>query len=97
MKTNHPADVIVAPILTEESTIQTESNNKYVFKVNPRANKRQIKEAIEEYFDVHVTSVNTMNYMGKMASQRGRTSPGRKASWKKAIVSLRQGDAIDLI
>jgi large subunit ribosomal protein L23 len=87
--------VLQAPIITEESTIQTESRNQYVFKVNPRSNKRQIREAIEDKFDVTVLSVNTMNYRGKRRV-RGRHS-GYTSAWKKAVVTLRQGDSIDLL
>jgi len=90
-----PNAVLQAPIVTEESTIQTESRNQYVFKVNPRSNKRQIREAIELKFDVTVLSVNTMNYRGKR-KVRGRYA-GYRPAWKKAIVTLRQGDAIDLL
>ena len=97
MKTLLPHYVIKSPVLTEESTIQTQSNNKYVFKVHPKANKRQIRDAIEQQFNVHVTSVNTMNYQGKKSSRRAQGVIGRRASWKKAVVSLREGDAIDLI
>lgn len=97
MKVSHPNDVIRRPIITEESTIQSESHNKFVFQVDPRANKVQIKDAIERQFDVKVVSVNTMNYMGKVSGRRGRGVPGRKASWKKAIVTLGEGHTIDLI
>lgn len=90
-----PNTVIQAPIITEESTIQTESRNQYVFKVNPRSNKRQIREAVETKFDVVVLSVNTMNYRGKR-KVRGRYA-GYRPAWKKAIVTLRQGDSIDLL
>ena len=81
--------------MTEESTIQTDSHNKYIFKVDPRANKNQIRDAIEKHFNVGVVSVNTMNYQGK--PRRGRGRLGRRADWKKAIVTLREGDAIDLM
>ena len=97
MKIEHPYHVIMAPILTEESTIQTEAHNKYVFKVNPRANKREIKEAIEREFKVGVVAVNTMNYIGKFAGRRFGASAGRRSNWKKAIVTLRSGDTIELI
>ena len=97
MKATHPYHVIKSPILSEESTIQMESHNKYVFRVDPRANKKQIKQAVERQFNVAVTSVNTMNYAGKFAGGRFRGSPGRKPSWKKAIVTLKAGDSIDLI
>lgn len=97
MKITHPYDVIKVPILSEESTIQTQSHNKYTFKVDPRANKVEIRDAIEQHFNVRVVSVNTMNYLGKVTSRRGRTVPGRKPMWKKAIVTLHEGDTIDLI
>ena len=98
MKFNHPYDIIKTPVLTEESTIQTESNNKYTFRVDPRANKREIRDAVEQQFDVHVLSINTMNYSGKKRTSRTQARvAGRTSSWKKAIVTLREGDTIDLI
>lgn len=97
MKYDHPYDVIKAPVLSEESTIQTAANNKYIFKVFPEANKEQIRKAVERQFDVKVTSVNTMNYSGKKAGRPGRRVFGRKSDWKKAIVTLRDGDKIELI
>ncbi len=90
-----PFYIVRRPIITEESTIQTQSRNQYVFHVDPRANKHQIRDAIEQMFQVKVVSVNTMNYVGKQR-RRGRTV-GRRPHWKKAIVTLRPGDAIDLI
>ena len=97
MKAEHPYHVIYAPLLSEESTIQTEAHNKYTFKVAPDANKIQIKKAIEAYFKVRVRAVNTMNYMGKTGSSRTRGVTGRRAHWKKAIVTLHEGETIDLI
>jgi len=97
MKVTHPYQVIRIPILSEESTIQTQSHNKYTFKVDPRANKVQIREAVEQHFNVRVVSVNTMNYLGKLTGRRGRTVPGRKPMWKKAIITLHKDDSIDLI
>ena len=98
MKATHPYHVIIAPILSEESTIQTESKNKYTFKVKPGANKRQIREAIEQLFDnVKVVAVNTMNYQGKTGNSKAAGNTGRRSNWKKAIVTLRDGDTIDLI
>ena len=91
-----PTYVVKAPVVTEESTIQTESHNKYIFKVDPRANKNQIRDAIEKHFNVGVVAVNTMNYRGK-PRRRGRDRQGRRSNWKKAIVTLREGDAIDLM
>ena len=90
--------IIKKPVITEESTLQADTRNQYVFRVDPRANKHQIREAVEQMFpDVGVLSVNTMNYRGKRSGRRGRHIAGRRANWKKAIVTLRQGDKIDLI
>jgi large subunit ribosomal protein L23 len=92
---NDPYYVVKGPLLSEESTIQRDSKNHYTFKVDPRANKREIRDAIEKIFNVKVTSVNTMNYHGKFRRMRG--IPGYRRDWKKAIVTLRKGDAIDLV
>ena len=92
--------IIDRPIVTEESQILRENGNHYVFRVNPKANKRQIKEAIEEMFrkeEVKVVAVNTMNCRGKTRRQISTRSTGRRPHWKKAIVTLRKGDAIELI
>ena len=98
MKATSPYHVLIAPILSEESTIQTESNNKYTFKVDPRANKQQIRDAVERQWpEIQVVSVNTMNYRGKVSGRRSAGIPGRKSGWKKAVVTLRSGDAIELI
>jgi large subunit ribosomal protein L23 len=93
-----PHQIVKSPILSEESQIQTGKANQYTFKVDPRANKIQIRHAVEQIFPgIHVTSVNTMNYEGKERRQFGSRRVGRRASWKKAIVTLRAGDKIDLI
>ena len=68
-----------------------------MFKVFTEANKEQIRKAVEQQYDVKVTSVNTMNYRGKKSSRPGRRVYGRKADWKKAVVTLRDGDKIELI
>ena len=90
-----PHQIVKCPILTEESTLQAENSNRYTFRVEPKANKQQISDAIERLFNVRVVSVNTMNYRGKVR-RRGRHT-GHRAAWKKAIVALREGDSIDLI
>jgi len=93
-----PLYIIKRPVITEESALQMSTRNQYVFRVNPKANKHQIREAIEQLFpDIRVVSVNTMNYRGKQAGRRIRRSGGRRSNWKKAIVTLRPGDSIDLI
>ncbi len=98
MKAHHAYQVLRSPVLSEESTIQTTANNKYTFKVDPRANKQQIRDAVERQWpEIEVVSVNTMNYRGKVSGRRSQGIPGRRSSWKKAIVTLREGDSIDLI
>lgn len=93
----NPNYIVKAPLLTEESTIQRDTKQHYTFKVDPRANKRQIQDAIEKLFNVKVLSVNTMNYDGKQSGRRGRTNPGCRPAWKKAIITLRKGDTIEII
>jgi len=95
MKQN-PYYIIKSPVITEESTIQTESKGQYVFRVDSRANKNEIREAIEEMYDVRVMSVNTMNYLGKLG-RRVRGVAGRRPSWKKAVVKLHPEDSIELM
>ena len=86
--------IIRRSLFTEKSTRQTETSNQYVFAVDNRANKRQIADAVEELFDVKVLQVRTQNRMGKVHSM-GRFS-GRRADWKKAIVTLAEGDTIEV-
>jgi large subunit ribosomal protein L23 len=93
----HPHFIVQRPIITEESQIQLGKGSQYTFRVNPRANKIQIREAIEALFpNVKVVRVNTMNYDGKLKRQ-GNRAAGRKSGWKKAIITLRPGDKIELI
>jgi len=89
--------VIKSPIITEESQIQQSKANQYTFRVSAEANKAEIRDAVEDFFDVKVLRVNTMNYQGKLRRQFGSRSTGRRTNWKKAIVTLRAGDKIDLI
>ncbi len=91
---NEIFDVIDTVRLTEKGSLLTEKHNKYVFRVNPRANKLQIKHAIEKLFGKKVADVNTCNYAGKLKRTRGPL--GRKPAWKKAIVTLKEGEKIDL-
>jgi large subunit ribosomal protein L23 len=92
---NSTYDIIQTVCLTEKATLLSESLNKYVFRVNPRANKVQIKEEIERLFKKTVVGVNTCNYTGK--KKRERTAAyGRKAHWKKAFVTLKAGEKITL-
>ena len=93
---NEPFDIIESASLTEKSSVLSEKQNKYVFRVRPRANKIQIKEAVEKLFQKNVIDVNTCNYAGKKKRER-RADFGRKAHWKKAIVTLKEGEKIDLV
>lgn len=89
----HPWAVLLRPIITEKTTVLT-GLDKYVFEVDLRANKNQIKEAIELAFSVHVREVNTMKMKGK-PKRFGRKVTNRP-DWKKAIVTLTAGDKIEL-
>ena len=90
----HLYDVIQEPVITEKITRETEKLRKYAFRVHPVANKHQIKSAVEKVFNVHVTRVNVMRCMGKW--KRVRFQPGKTAEWKKAIVTLKEGEKIDI-
>ena len=89
----HPYQIIVRPLITEKATILA-SENKYVFEVNRRANKPQIRAAVEIAFKVRVHKVNTLNVRGKTRTVGRRRTHTR--SWKKAIVTLAEGDKIQL-
>lgn len=89
----HPYAVLIRPIITEKSTILA-SQDKYVFEVDPRANKAQIKEAVQLAFNVRVADVNTINMKGKPRRFGRRVE--HRPNWKKAIVTLVPGDKIEL-
>ncbi len=86
-------DVIVSPVITEKATALSE-HNKVVFRVAPDATKPQIKAAVEKLFDVKVKSVNTLNVKGKTKTFRG--VKGRRSDVKKAVVTLEEGQTIDV-
>ena len=91
--------VIVKPIFTEKQTAITDKfENRYGFIVVPSANKVDIKKAVETLYNVHVESVNTMKYDGKERSRYSKSGvvKGRTSSYKKAIVTLKKGETIDL-
>ncbi|MDP8238640.1 MAG: 50S ribosomal protein L23 [Candidatus Hatepunaea meridiana] len=92
MKSN--LEIIRRPLVTEKVTRLQAEYNQYVFEVDPRSNKIEIKRAVEERFDVKVTKVRTINVSGKVKTL-GRFS-GRRTNWKKAIVTLAEGDNIEL-
>lgn len=90
-------NILIKPILTERMTVQGEKLNRYGFIVNPQANKLQIKTAVEAMYNVVVIDVNTMRYMGKAKSRFTKAGllTGRANNFKKAIVTLKDGDQID--
>jgi len=94
--------IIIEPVLTEKGSVLTETQNKYLFKVNESSNKIQIKKAVEIKFGVKVGKVAIVNVKGKTKSMSVKSSgktirtQGKKSSWKKAIVTLKEGSSIDL-
>lgn len=92
----NPYDVIYTVLVTEKATSLSEKQQKYTFKVNPKANKIEIKKAVAAIFDgVKVKSVNVMNYNGKFKRMRS-AHLGKRPDWKKAVVTLSEG-SIDLL
>ena len=85
---------IVRPLITEKTSAAYQHRGEYAFEVHPEATKTQIRAAIEQLFGVKVTGVWTMNIRGK-ERRMGRTT-GRRPNWKKAIVTLREGDTIEI-
>jgi large subunit ribosomal protein L23 len=93
LKIRDPRDIILAPVVSEKSYSLLDQNT-YTFLVKPTANKTEIKIAIEQIFGVKVTSVNTMNRKGKV--RRTRTGIGKRPDTKRAIVTVAEGDRIDI-
>ena len=89
----HPAQVLLAPVVSEKSYHQI-TENRYTFRVHPDAHKTQVRQAVEELFDVKVTSVNIVQMPAK-PKRRGMIK-GTKPGWKKAIVELKAGDKIEI-
>ena len=85
--------IIQKPLLTEKSSGQQERLNQYTFKVDKNANKSEVRKAVETIFDVKVEKVNIINMPTKLRRFLGR--PGRTAAWKKAVVTLADGQVID--
>ena len=90
-----PRDVIVAPIVSEKSYGLLDANV-YTFKVHPEASKPEIRDAVQSIFGVRVTKVNTLNRKGKTKRNRRNWTKGRRADTKRAIVTLAEGDTIEL-
>lgn len=88
---------IIKPLVTEKMTAMTEKQNKFGFVVRPDANKLQIKNEVEELYGVNVVAVNTIKYAGKNKSRYTRSGmiKGRTNAFKKAIVTLQEGETID--
>jgi large subunit ribosomal protein L23 len=91
----HLYDVLRRPIITEKTDYQSDVHRQYSFEVDKRANKQQIKDAVEAIFDVDVEKVRTMVVPAKLG-QRLRKKMIRKSEWKKAVVTLAPGGKIDL-
>jgi len=90
--------IIIKPIVTEKQTAITEKlGTRYGFRVSPDANKLEIKKAIEDMYNVTVVDVNTMKYAGKRKSRYTKSGviSGKTASFKKAIITLKEGETID--
>ena len=90
---NSPTNVLIRPLVTERSYDQMDQN-KYTFEVAPSAPKEEIKDAVEKLFDVHVTKVNTL--WVKPKRKRMRYQMGTTRRWKKAVVTLAEGDTIEI-
>ncbi len=93
---NESFDHIQTVILTEKATLLSEKHNQYVFRVSPRANKIEIKRAVEQLFKKTVLNVRTANFAGKKKRER-TASFGRRANWKKAVVTLKEGEKLDIV
>lgn len=85
--------VINSPLITEKGTLVNEQGNQVLFRVRPEANKVEIRRAVESFFKVKVDKVRTINYLGK--TKRVGRSAGRRPNWKKAYVTLAEGQRID--
>lgn len=88
-----PTRVILSQVVTEKAERLRAEQSRYTFKVARTANKIEVRDAVERLFKVHVRDVRVMNYMGKMR-RMGRFS-GRRPDWKKAVVTLKQGERIE--
>jgi len=87
--------IIRKPLVTEKSTVLQDIRNQFTFEVHPEANKSEIRKAVQALFDVHVSKVRIMNVPGKMRRFMGR--PGKSAPWKKALVTVRKGENIEIV
>ncbi len=90
--------ILISPLVTEKMTNISTAEKKYGFLVNPKANKIQIAKAVETKFNVHVIDIKTINHRGKMKTQFRKSGrfTGKTAGFKKAIVTLKEGESIEL-
>ena len=88
--------IIKAPLITEKGTFVSEKAGQVVFMVDSHATKQQVRDAVRQLFGVEVGAVRTVNYLGKVSKRFGRRL-GRKAAWKKAYVTLKEGQELDLM
>ena len=89
----NPNDIILSPVLTEKSSDMSQAHNKYSFRVRRDSNKKEIGAAVQELFKVKVEKVNTISMRGK--NKRVRFREGKTPDWKKAIVTLKEGQKIE--
>jgi large subunit ribosomal protein L23 len=89
----HPNQILLAPVVTEKS-YELIDQHKYSFRVHPHAHKTQVRQAVEELFDVHVESVNILKVQPK--PKRRGTRRGVRPGWKKAVVQIRKGEEIEI-
>jgi len=91
-------DILISPLITEKMTNMTADKGKYGFLVNPNSNKIEIAKAVEKKFNVHVESVRTINHPGKMKTQFRKSGrfTGKTAKYKKALITLKQGEKIEI-
>ena len=92
----HLYEVVKYPIVTEKTQFMANAQNKYVFEVDRRANKAQVKQAVETIYDVRVLKVNVINMPAKASRRWGRRRIVRRAAWKKAVVTLAEGDKLPM-
>ncbi len=90
----HPNEVLLAPVVSEKSYAQIEDNNTYSFRIHPDAHKTQVRQAVEELFEVKVLGVNIAKVQSK--PKRRGLHKGTKPGWKKALVQLQAGDTIEI-
>ncbi len=88
-----PFEILIAPLITEKGTLVNETSNQVVFRVRREANKEEIRRAVEGFFKVKVDKVHTVNLLGKR--RRTAKGVGKRSDWKKAYVTLAEGQTID--